>query len=323
MIHQSLFATILSIHMYHICGNIHVASFGVYSETNVPHNTSYTLWFKDVIYQCDLPSTNNAWTICDNKTWEITCINESSPDQYKLMIDNEHPYTIAAAKVRVNLTNGVFYGITSWCLYDFSNAGAHYLDLITNTTECGPNTVYATSIQVSWFRSQPARQLMYFDIAKPNEYITKALWEDGTDTIISSNHCEFPSIHPTNNPSTDPTSSPNNPSLHSFGIVTSTDNLSETLDTITLTLWYGSMIYQCSVNPINKGSHYGCNSGTWTVSSYTNYGCSIQPKIMIENPGSDAIYIEHVFIDLHNGTHYGIEGICIYPPYTNIVGDPR
>ena len=137
----------------------------------------------------------------------------------------------------------------------------------------------------------------------------------------------LPTASPSMMPSLSPTQSPiisiaNDSVVQSFGIVTHTMELSETAYTINLQLWYDdNTTYQCSITPNETGTDYNCDNTTWTKSTYSNNHCIPSPKMTIENPSHDALFLDKVYITLSDGGFYGIDGICIYPPDNNNVGN--
>ena len=138
------------------------------------------------------------------------------------MITNDHSDAVIIDRFFVEMSDGTFYGIDKWCIYDTDNLGT---DLIAHTpisdNICGANTIYASFLGVDnhipggW---APKSQIGYFDMNQPDQYITDALWADGTTQTIlqecSSNSAtttdpsQDPTIDPTADPTIDPTRDP-------------------------------------------------------------------------------------------------------------------
>ena len=145
-----------------------------------------TLWFDNIVYQCDVLPPINASTnyTCDLCNWNIYY---NSCTEYKIMIDNDETgHELLIDKVYVNIENDTFYGIDGICIHNGTDIksekriGSKYVDQF-NTTQsiqiCGINTVHSNIIGVDQsIDYKPGKQIIGIDIDRPNEWINNARW---------------------------------------------------------------------------------------------------------------------------------------------------
>ena len=314
--HLCIFCIILSIVSYtascskHVNTNI-IESFGIitYNGGESSETIYLQLWYSNTTYQCsilpNIPETNFG---CDNTTWTASYSPNNCTSNPKMMIENDNSDSVWADRVYINLRNGTFYGIDGICIYPpYTNfVGDKYGEFLGNSdslSHCGANTIYSWIVGVDYQDNDwgPPQQIIEFDTTRPNQYINNAVWRH-----------ELPCLHEPLYVSSS--------SVHSFGIIVSDDSKDATDNIVNLQLLFSDLTYQCSVMPDTAGTDYWCDSATWTV-TYSDNHCITDPKIMIENSDSDALVIRDVYMNLNDSSFYGITGICIYPPYTDISGD--
>eukprot|EP01083_Nonionella_stella_P131278 398722_1 len=114
----------------------------------------------------------------------------------------------------------LWYGVDGYCSYVQSDID-YYLNpsygwtyWIQEETECplGYSHLYfCVDNDLSSIGCAPAKQILYFDVSIPNEYMTDAAWDDATAVvpqIITCNPSNEQTPSPTDHPSNRPTVSP-------------------------------------------------------------------------------------------------------------------
>eukprot|EP01083_Nonionella_stella_P098483 276989_1 len=103
-----------------------------------------------------------------------------------------------------------------YCVLGFYRQSSVYQDWVQEQPECPlgySHLQFCVDNEMSSIGCRPAKQILYFDVLSPNEYIMDAVWEDATDVvpqIITCNPSNEPTLSPTD-PSNRPTASPNKP----------------------------------------------------------------------------------------------------------------
>eukprot|EP01084_Bolivina_argentea_P148313 259331_1 len=113
--------------------------------------------------------------------------------------------------------SGIWYGIDGYCAYEqehidyYLDSSSSYQDWIQEDSECplGYSKLHFC-VDNDMIDCAPAKQIFYFDVSTPNEYIMDSAWEDGTAVVPQIVTCN-PSNGPTASP-TEPTLSPTDPS---------------------------------------------------------------------------------------------------------------
>ena len=286
MLTLHLFSTVASTN----AAEIPIQSFGVrtssdlFAESFWGPSALLTLWFGDVIVECTIlpwyTSTEYTCTTWTTKSTSRAC------SEYKMMIENNYWDAIGLDQVYVILSNNTFYGIESFCIYDVDNTriGKDYKDTISDTI-CGWNTIYT---DVLWVDNEnydraPPKQIVYFDINKPNEYITKASWEDGTNMNLKSDECSNDTIIN------------DEQKLLSFGVVTGSSYNIPTTGSFTVTLWFDHNVYQCTVYPTQPSTRYGCDISTWKNINISR-NCTNDNKMMIEQENHEHLTIDKMYL---------------------------
>ena len=128
--------------------------------------------------------------------------------------------------------------------------------------------------------------------------------------LNSTNKTYSPSNAPSAFYTIGPSSAPSqyNTNIKSFGVY-ATSNSGAHIKNSTLSLWFDDIIYECHPKPMNITTAHGCDHATWTI--ITNNACS-QYKITIDNSDAiEEIAIDRIYVNLTNGTFYGIDGFCV------------
>eukprot|EP01084_Bolivina_argentea_P143119 251375_1 len=178
-----------------------VQSFSIKTATHVdsgsPHTITLTLWFNDIIYECNIvPANTNTVYMCDSNSYTI--ISACGAREYKLKIEVPDANAPIFSSASVIASDGTLYGINSWCIPNSLVSSTRYQSnplWITSVNDtCGIDTTQYTNLCIDTQEGDcaPAKQIIYFDTSKPNEYRESSLWTDATITTIS----------PTQNPTT-------------------------------------------------------------------------------------------------------------------------
>eukprot|EP01083_Nonionella_stella_P066373 174739_1 len=201
-----------------------------------------TLWFDTTIYQfnIDNPQRNTEYSLSST---EFTTIGQSDcmdASDTKVMIQRNGWNAVYIDWITFETYSGTWYGIDGYCAFDqadidyYLDPSSDYRDWLQEEPECplgyNPSYGYTDWIEEesgcplgystthlhfcvdndSCASCEPAKQILYFDVSTPNEYITDAVWEDGTvvvPRIVSCNPSNGPTPSPTD-PSNRPTASP-------------------------------------------------------------------------------------------------------------------
>eukprot|EP01083_Nonionella_stella_P254801 875206_1 len=200
-----------------------VVSIGIstssYQWSSATDAVDITLWFNFSIYQYTLHPTESGHMYT---TTSFTTISTSNCEAFdaKIMIENDDKAVIVVDTISFQTAAGVWYGITGRCADDLL-LGAHpwllyeaYSDWMMDESSCTSDTSNIwMGIDNEAGDCGPYKQIFYFDVLRPNEYITDAAWEDATDVvpqIITCNPSNGPTLSPTD-PSNEPTASPSEP----------------------------------------------------------------------------------------------------------------
>eukprot|EP01083_Nonionella_stella_P308117 1085798_1 len=179
-----------------------------------PH-VKATLWFDTAIYEFTLdnlqPNTQYALS-----STEFTTIGQSDcmdASDTKIMIERDGG-AVFIDWVSFETYSGTWYGIDGYCAFDQADIDyylANYYDWIQEDSECplGYSKLHFC-VDNDMIDCAPAKQILYFDVSTPNEYIMDSAWEDGTAVVPQIVTCN-PSNGPTASP-TEPTLSPTDPS---------------------------------------------------------------------------------------------------------------
>eukprot|EP01083_Nonionella_stella_P008140 23494_1 len=180
-----------------------------------------TLWFNYTIYH----HTLSLPACC--RTYSITAFtiigpsdchkSPSSASEAKIMIENDHSDGFIIDRIAFHTSSGSWYGISGRCVdnallaaqsnvFDFSPAYTEdELSCDSNTS----NVVFCIDNQNN--ECAPAKQIIYFDTSRANEFIPNATWSDGTNVIpqiVSCHPTSRPTKHPTSRPTKHPTTQP-------------------------------------------------------------------------------------------------------------------
>eukprot|EP01084_Bolivina_argentea_P148316 259334_1 len=128
--------------------------------------------------------------------------------------------------------SGIWYGIDGYCAFDQSDIdyyldldpSSDYYDWIEEDPECPLGYSHA-HFCVDNDSCAPAKQILYFDVSTPNEYITDSAFQDGTAVVPQIETCtptgtsstgsttKTPTTaHPTKRPTRNPSAKPTTPS---------------------------------------------------------------------------------------------------------------
>eukprot|EP01084_Bolivina_argentea_P138018 243061_1 len=209
-----------------------VQSFGFKTSTGSTDGTSnniieLTLWFNHTIYQCDIDSPSKDTTYsCSSSQYTIIDSFECNAFDNALLIHNPSSFhdSITLDNVFVTTKNSITYGINGICIPNTAFIGDRYDSqfLVTSNTDCssGYNNFDKICIDDQTSDCYPDHQLLLFDISKPNEYISNALWNDGQSVTTDIITCDpttkptpapttlLPTVTPTNIPTKIPTNMP-------------------------------------------------------------------------------------------------------------------
>ena len=115
-----------------------------------------------------------------------------------------------------------------------------------------------------------------------------------------------PTTDPTSNPTTQPTASPTFDFI-SFGVTTSSDNWSVSAGSpVTISLWKGRTIYECTKTLSSVSTTYVCDSWNITVDA-CNW--SSDYKLVIDNNNDNGVGIDSVFLRTQDA-NYTIDAWC-------------
>eukprot|EP01083_Nonionella_stella_P153235 492013_1 len=174
-----------------------------------------TLWYNFTIYRytLDQPKRDKIFINHRDASPVFNIIGSSNCHKHEynnipksqVMIALNDADAVKIAKIKFDTASGEWYGISGY-MRDGTKSGSLCVD--NDVNNCGP-----------------LKQIMHFDTARPNEYISDATWSDGTDvsdTIITcdpTRHPSYPTPKPTLNPTRKPTLNPttkptSNPTLN-------------------------------------------------------------------------------------------------------------
>merc|ERR1719361_1645998 len=98
--------------------------------------------------------------------------------------------------------------------------------------------------------------------------------------------------------------------LQSFGITVQSHNGTTTNETVTMTLWFNSKIYECDIKP----GVYECNATSWNVIGEQCFNDDIEPefKVLFNNRDQYPLVIDNVFVNETNGIQYKMDKFCLW-----------
>ena len=158
-----------------------------------------TLWFNEEIYQCRIhPNKKDTEYVCDDESsppWITISDDDYNCTDYKVMITNTFGDEVIISRIEITLENGIKYGMTGFCV-DRNISGDVYDEFDMNDTTCDTNqlhSIYLCADNSGKNGCYPFRQIVYFDIFRPNEVIDNASWSTDiysgcsmiTDTFIN------------------------------------------------------------------------------------------------------------------------------------------
>ena len=111
-----------------------------------------------------------------------------------MQISNPYHVPIVFKSVFFTTTNDTIYGVVCYCISTANytqgiDYGQYFPYMDYDSEECGPQSKFqqfcSFSIDSDMQRFAPPKQIVYFDISRPNEYIKNARWESGGGNIIN------------------------------------------------------------------------------------------------------------------------------------------
>eukprot|EP01083_Nonionella_stella_P139193 424101_1 len=187
------------------------------SHTNSDSDTTLyiTLWFNNRVHQYSVyqPAESTTYTANRLSSPQYTllgCTSQSTPDA-KIMFQNDITDGVEIERIQFTTSFGTLYGIDEFCIP--SNLYGSYQDnFIINDNVCpnGYDHYELLCVDNDEGDCRPYRQIFYFDVTRPNQYISNPLFEDATyvnpyDGLVS---CTNPTPNPTKQPTT-PVPTPN------------------------------------------------------------------------------------------------------------------
>eukprot|EP01083_Nonionella_stella_P071545 192202_1 len=180
-----------------------------------------TFWFNVTMYQFTLfPTKIN--TTYSTSTFTITHPPDCGPEsdhntsQAKIMVENSDNDVLVLDTFTFTLGSGVWYGINGRCLDDLLVdtqsflSWTNYYDFLLDESNCGSSQSNIwMCIDDDSADCGPYKQIFYFDLTRPNQFINDALWSDGTNILSQTTSCD-PTAHPTENQTHVPTNNPAN-----------------------------------------------------------------------------------------------------------------
>jgi len=97
--------------------------------------------------------------------------------------------------------------------------------------------------------------------------------------------------------------------IESFGVTVAAANWADTTDQVSVSLWHGGSVYQCSYDGMSQDTTYICSSTTpWTLSDTACYS-SADYNLLVDNQDTNAVDIDKVFLTV-DGQEYTIDSWC-------------
>eukprot|EP01083_Nonionella_stella_P054721 144439_1 len=177
-----------------------------------------TIWFDHVVYQYPLvtdASTKTYTTTSLSVLGKYECASSNPPS--KIMFSNPGADGLMMDEIKITTTSGTWYGIQGRCIDDLFMVTQSwvvdsdgYEDWYTAEPLCDSgNSNIWICIDNQDTDCGPAKQVLYFDTSRPNQYINDADWSEGGTVSASVGTCPTP--QPTNNPTAKPTTNPSEP----------------------------------------------------------------------------------------------------------------
>lgn len=136
-------------------------------------------------------------------------------------------------------------------------------------------------------------------------------------TIYNVTMWSTSTFQPTSYPTFDPTPEPTLPpgTVMSFGFTTMDLSWADSTKTMTMSLWKGEVLYQCTLIPNNSSTQFVCSADSWNISigacDADYWDNSTDYKLVLDNSQTtNAVGIESVFLEL-NDANYTLEAWCI------------
>eukprot|EP01083_Nonionella_stella_P225574 801817_1 len=282
-----------------------VSGFGVrtskdwFSNTPGASTVVLTLWLNSMMYTCSIkPTQIDTLYFCDDSNFTVVgeyCNYIQS--EAKIMIDNsKHHDGVGIGTIFVNTTYGFQYEISGYCIgNELISMNAHYTKY---TTKCDIGGWFADSMCVDNEMNdcEPGKQVVRFNANTPDVNITNAVVADGTNETMNIDQICYPMR------------------VRSLGIKTSANGTAQTNGYVTITLWFESYMFQCTVKPRVENTEYGCDMDFGSYSARINVlgpQCGEQSKILVYNSwDGNAVMIDDITITTMSGV-YQISGVCV------------
>ena len=164
------------------------------------------LWFDNKIYSCSFnPTSADTEYSCNDNSWTDLGYRCNNDNDYKILIDNSASADgVVIDKLFIKLLDGTYYGIDQFCIADASVTGPQYDYPSWNAGDYNSNCPSTTNsdhlyVKILCIDNEasdcgPGKVMMEFDINSPNQYISNALFIDGTDINVPPQTC---TINPT------------------------------------------------------------------------------------------------------------------------------
>lgn len=95
------------------------------------------------------------------------------------------------------------------------------------------------------------------------------------------------------------------------GTIDDNDGNPQTADTVTMSLWVASTLYECSYDGMDADTEYICSEDAWTITTDVCGDGSSDYKLVLDNSqGNNAVNFDSVFLTLSDAD-YLLEAWCI------------
>eukprot|EP01083_Nonionella_stella_P116457 346032_1 len=166
-----------------------------------------TLWYNSTIYQYSVHGTQRDTTYQQSiATLSILHSSDCYTFAAKVMLESDGDDAAFIDKISFYTASGLWYGIDAVCRDTIQPNGLFYQD----NSVCEPGLYYHAVIGIDKDDPQgfpPHKQLIYFDMSRPNQFIPNALLVDGIDVDPVQETCN-PTSSPTDRPTLVPTKTP-------------------------------------------------------------------------------------------------------------------
>eukprot|EP01083_Nonionella_stella_P176717 619037_1 len=219
-------------------------------EADLEKTLYITLWFNFTIYQysIDRPRQGMIYSSDSSTTFSVLGASDCPNPQYnntpetKLMFENNDGYYVIIEKVSFNTLSGLWYGIDSICLtqdvINFVKSTPYKSSLIAETG-CNSGQAFKYMCVTNKRSSESCslgeyKQIVYFDITRPNQFITNAEFITDNSLVPQTKTCDPThsptTFQPTSTPTLTPTSHPTSvPTLNPSTIPSSKPTFSPTI----------------------------------------------------------------------------------------------